>query len=118
MRLLVALFSHPDYAFQLVYEQPHLFLRVGDPNGRDNGDPAKALPWWGRKWRLSPHMTDMEVVQTALKAILTAQEHEAREQFKVDGVAVCGPHLDLASLIGFLQGNPSAIQERTHHDHR
>lgn len=48
----------------------------------------------GRKWLLSEHMTDGEVVQTAFKAIITAEEHECREAFKYRGQAVFGPHLD------------------------
>lgn len=53
----------------------------------------------GRKWYVSPHSTESEVIQTALKAILTAVEHEAREQFLVDGKAIFGPHLDVEALL-------------------
>lgn len=53
----------------------------------------------GRKWKLSPHMTRSEVVQTAFKAILTAEEHEARERFTYRGTAVFGPHLDVERLV-------------------
>lgn len=51
-----------------------------------------------RKWLLSEHMTDSEIVQTALLAVLTAEEHEAREQFHFDGKAVFGPHYDVRAL--------------------
>ena len=57
-----------------------------------------------RKWFLSPHMTRSEVVQTALKAVLTAIEHEARERFKYRDQAIFGPHFDvdvLARLAAF-----------------
>lgn len=54
--------------------------------------------WGGRKWLLSPHMTKSEVVQTALKAVLTAVEHEAREHFLYRGRAVFGPHYDVDAL--------------------
>lgn len=63
-----------------------------------NGDVQK-----GRKWMLSQHMTKSEIVQTAFKAILTAEEHEAREQFRYKGRLVYGPHIDvdvLASVVG------------------
>ena len=53
----------------------------------------------GRKWLLSPHMTECEVLFTALKAILTAVEHEAREGFTLDGVRIFGPHLSLDALL-------------------
>lgn len=48
-----------------------------------------------RKWLLSLHMTVSELVQTALKCVLTSVEHEAREAFRWRGEAVFGPHLDV-----------------------
>lgn len=56
------------------------------------------LRWGGRKWRMSMHMTKSEIVQTALKAVLTAEEHEAREQFLFRGRPIFGPHLDIEDL--------------------
>lgn len=61
----------------------------------DSGDYVRMT---GRKWILSEHMTQSEVVQTALKAVLTAEEHEVREKFLYRGVAVFGPHLDVEAL--------------------
>jgi len=40
------------------------------------------------KWYISPWSTEGEVVQTALKAILIAMEHEVREVFQYKGVPV------------------------------
>lgn len=53
----------------------------------------------GRKWYISPHSTEGEVIQTALSAVFWAMEHEVREQFKVDGKAIFGPHLDINQLL-------------------
>jgi hypothetical protein len=52
----------------------------------------------GRKWYISSHAIREEVVQTALKAVLTALEHEAREEFRFDGRAIYGPHFSLEAL--------------------
>lgn len=52
----------------------------------------------GRKWYVSWHATSSEIVQTALLAVLTALEHEAREDFKYDGHAIFGPHFDVGAL--------------------
>lgn len=54
--------------------------------------------WTGRKWLLSPYMTDSEVVTTAFKAVITATEHETRELFKYKGKAIFGPHIDVEEL--------------------
>lgn len=53
----------------------------------------------GRKWYISEHATEGEVFQTCLLAVLTALEHEARESFTVDGMAIFGPHLDIGGLL-------------------
>lgn len=114
--------TYPGLTIEVVWETAHMtpsimgemagqevhcghYLRVSAPDGlcTSTGEP---LPWKGRKWRLSRHMTDWEFVSTALKAILTSLEHEARELFRVDGVAVADSHLDLDRLISFRQSTP------------
>ena len=52
----------------------------------------------GRKWFLSHHMTESEVVQTALAAVLAFVEHEAREGFEWHGRKIFGPHFDVKQL--------------------
>lgn len=64
----------------------------------DGGEFATWSQQKGRKWTISEHATDAEIVSTALKAVLTALEHEAREQFTFDGVAIFNPHIDLEAL--------------------
>ena len=56
------------------------------------------LHWTTRKWLLSPHMTKSEIIQTAFKCILAAEEHEAREKFLYKGKSVFGPHFDVDKL--------------------
>lgn len=60
---------------------------------------GKPMRWNGRWWRLSEHMTPTEIVLTAFKAVLTALEHEAREQFTYKGVAVLDSHIDVEALV-------------------
>lgn len=52
-----------------------------------------------RKWFLSFHMTDGELVQTAFGAALQAEEHECREFFLYGGHRVMNPHLSLEALV-------------------
>lgn len=86
-------------------------LRVGDPDGVDNTDPTKPMPWWGRKWLISQHMTDGEIVQTAWLAFQVASEHEAREQFTYQGQAIFDPHHDVHKLAWF-RAQPNVLKER------
>lgn len=66
----------------------------------DRDNPAAPPAYQkSRKWMLSPHMTKSEVVQTAFKAVMTAEEHETREKFSYRGQPVFGPHFDLDQLV-------------------
>jgi len=58
----------------------------------------------GRKWYVSSHATKSEVVQTVFKSILTAEEHETREQFLFRGLPIMNPHLPVDNLHSFLDG--------------
>ena len=75
----------------------------------------------GRKWRISKHMTQSEVVQTCLAAVLAFEEHEARENFTVAGQACYGPHLDVNALIDIsmmkdIRGPLEQSRQREHFD--
>lgn len=52
----------------------------------------------GRKWYISSFMTESEVVQTALMAVLAFEEHEARENFFYRDSRLFGPHIDNQAL--------------------
>lgn len=47
-----------------------------------------------RKWFVSSHACKAEVVRTAFKAVLAAEEHEAGEFFRYKGVPINSPHLN------------------------
>lgn len=52
-----------------------------------------------RRWYFSPEMTKSELVQTALKCILTSAEHRVREHFRYKGELVYSPHFDVEKLV-------------------
>jgi len=66
----------------------------------------------GRKWRISKFMTKGEIVQTALKAVLTAEEHEARERFLYRGYAIFGPHFDIEALHALAEKQAPDVRSR------
>lgn len=51
-----------------------------------------------RKWYISRHATEAEVVKTCLLAVIQAMEHEVREEFKYKGKAIFNPHTSLHAL--------------------
>lgn len=77
---------------------------ASDPNG---------TPYWqgGRKYYLSNHATDGEIVQTALLACLQFSEHEIREGFLFDHVPIFRPHQPLIPLRDFTSRYPAETRE-------
>ena len=88
-------------------ERCYLQIRV-DGVCNMSGEP---FAWGSRKWFLSPYMTRSEVVQTAFKAVMTAMEHEVREQFMYRGQTIFDPHYDVDKLVA-LRAKANALDER------
>lgn len=53
----------------------------------------------GRKWYISNHAVTSEVVGTLFKAVLTAEEHEARESFTYKGQPIFHTHYRVDALV-------------------
>ena len=94
----VAAIRFQDWAFRTGTLGDGFFLQVVFV-APDRSDATGIHEWHGRKWYISPYSVESEVVQTALKAVLTALEHEAREQFTYKGIAPYGPHVDVGALL-------------------
>ena len=61
---------------------------------------TKIEDWgYGGKAYLSPHMTDSELFQIMFGLYKGYWEHEARENFEIDGVRPFGPHISTEALI-------------------
>lgn len=87
--------TYKDWVFRVHYASPGFtYLQIEFKDGEEE--------WQSRKWLLSEHMTDSEIIQTVFKAVMTAEEHEIREKFLYDNVPVLGPHIDLLGLASFL----------------
>lgn len=53
----------------------------------------------GRKWYLSEHMTDDEIIKGTFGAFERFVNHEVKEGFKVDGKRIYNPHTDFEELL-------------------
>jgi hypothetical protein len=77
--------------------EPRVFMQyVYDAPDTKSGEDGS---WKGRKWYLSPYMTDDEIIKTAYLAFRTCVEHEVLESFHVDGTAIFNPHVDFEVLL-------------------
>jgi len=106
---IVALCEYMDWDFLVSKDWPRPVLQV-----RAAGFcsiTGEAWVWKSRKWFLSYHMCDSEIVQTVFKAVQTAVEHEMREYFKFKSAAIFGPHYDINRLVELCQ-SPDALDTR------
>jgi hypothetical protein len=94
VREIVSRCQYLDWKFDVYELPPRTFyvLRVAFV--------ADGAQHHGRKWLISRFSTPSEIVQTCLKAVLTAIEHEAREKFLYRGEAIFGPHFNVDALLG------------------
>lgn len=101
IREIVARCAYPGFEFKVDadgdIEQLYPWCQIVCHEGVDTttGQPAS---WTGRKWKLSFHMTDTEVVQTVWAAVQRAIIHETCELFKFKGAAIYDRHLDVHLL--------------------
>ncbi len=70
---------------------------------------------YSRKWYLSEHMTESEIVLTAFKAAITAEEHECRENFLYQSRRVMNPHISIQALMSVCD-QEDVRDEPGHHD--
>lgn len=81
------------------FKEGRLYLQVRCHSGINNMTGETNYSWGGRKWALSEHMTETEIVKTALKAVMSAQEHETLENFRYKGVSIFDPHIKVEDLL-------------------
>lgn len=79
------------------YENGRIFLQI-IYFGKCN-KTGEIEEWHGRKFYLSDHMTDDEIVKTCFVAFKSAVEHEIMEGFTVDEKVLFNPHLNFEELL-------------------
>lgn len=91
LRVLIDRTSYkPDTGFRVTIKGECVFVqhwqKVSDCK---TGQPSFQK---GRKFYVSPHMTDGEIVRTLALAVKLFEEHEANEWLRFDGQRVLNPH--------------------------
>ncbi len=87
-----------------------VYLQVGVVGPDNYPVHEKDLPdkiVYGRKWRVEKLLPTSELIQTVMLALKSAEEHEARERFVVNGYTPLSNHLDLPLLQQFLKSHGS-----------
>lgn len=65
-----------------------------------------------RKWVLSLHSTNSEIVRAAFKAVEAAALHEVQEAFKFRGARIYNPHMDLEELADCINSHAISVSLR------
>ena len=91
--------SFPGYVFHAQRSDDRVYIYASWKQA-DNFRPGSTVNeiQFSRRWLIRPEASTSEIVQTALKCVLTAMEHEVREQFLYRGRAIFGPHHDVDAL--------------------
>jgi len=105
IRDVVNQIQYKDWEFYIggSNQRPYLQIRFLAVDSENPG----VLEWQHcRKWWLSRYMIPSEILRTAWKAVLAAEEHEAGERFTYKGVALFNPHADLDALAEHMRVTP------------
>lgn len=112
-KALLQVIVYKNWLFHVGEDGDRLFLQVTFPQKCSMTRQVEIQK--SRKWFLSPHMTNSEFVQTCFKAVMTAEEHEARESFQYKGSAVYGPHFDVDSLAELCEAGRIDVRKNPSH---
>ncbi|HET8687143.1 MAG TPA: hypothetical protein VFM18_10855 [Methanosarcina sp.] len=88
--------SFKDWNIALRFDEERPYVQI-QFKGKDNFGTEEEMQY-GRKWMLSYHMCNTEVVRTVKKAIDAAMQHEVDEAFKYRGRSIFNPHRNVDSL--------------------
>jgi hypothetical protein len=84
------------YKLYIGFEEPRIYIQIG--NFRPD---AVTGDWdWGRSGRfyLDPDLSDRDIVGRAFRLFLDYEQHECKEFFRFDGLALFNPHITLEAL--------------------
>lgn len=98
-----------DYHFDIIEKGTYSYLQAYYVE--KDVDTGKDELQKTRKWLLSQHMVKGEIVQTALKCVLTSMEHRAREHFKYKGELIFCPHFDIDVFVEAAKAKRMEVRE-------
>lgn len=106
---IVEKIRYKDWIFKVGKNEEHYYLQAIF-EAPDNHTGIIELQYC-RKWQLSLHMTKSEVVRTAYKAVLAAEEHEVGEHFKYRDQLVYCPHMDVDVYVEAMEKNRVDVRD-------
>ena len=103
--------SYCDYRFRAESKGDGFLVQVVYFEPDADAPDGPAVEQHGRKWYISSHACESEIVRTLLAACLASAEHRVREHFFFEGQRIFSPHYDVHVLVG-VASHPSAYERR------
>lgn len=94
--------EYKDWEFEFFPAKSYIQIQFYAPD--NNKGWGGSVLQRGRKWLISEHMTNSEIIQTCFLAIKVAEEHEMRENFRYAGQCIFGPRFDLDAVAEAVEG--------------
>lgn len=76
-----------------------IFIQIGYKCKDVKDSSSRAKMYKSRKWYLSDHMPEDEIIKTAYLAYEICVKHEILHGFKVGGITLFNPHIDYKELL-------------------
>ena len=111
IRAVVEQCTYPGFEWILVEQNGTLWFQLRCPDGEDTAT-GEAMDWKGRKWIISKHSTDTEIVQTVWAAVQRALLHEASELFRFKGQPIFDRHINVHMLADLRANEPDVLDGR------
>lgn len=109
IKSIVSHVKYKDWQF-VVGKKGDGFLIQVQFMGEDTDGSGKLELQKCRKWFVSQHSCDSEVVRSCFLAIRQAEEHELCERFHYKGHQVYNPHLDMDRMADFICAKPFEVR--------
>lgn len=91
--------KYPGYSWLVLGDDGYSVIVQGVFEAPCNVNGGEPVTQYTRKWVIDAEADDGAIVRTLFKLVLTSIEHEAREQFTVDGKTIFQPHFNLDQLL-------------------
>lgn len=111
MKSLISHIQYKDWTFHLDHYDRDIYLQCRFKAKCSVSDIVEDQR--GRKWRLSLHMTKSEIIATAFKAVMTAEEHEVRDHFKYYNQPIYTSHYDVDGLLHLCERQSMDVRPAT-----
>jgi len=112
LKKIVSQIRYKDWQFFLENRKDCFLLQIRFLD-YDADKPNTDKTWQHcRKWFISRHACKAEVVRTAFKAVVAAEEHEVGENFRYRGARIHSPHLDPDVLVRVFEREAKPFNKR------